>query len=162
MQRTCSPALLIILLLAPLAASHAAEGSRASKPNIIYILADDLGIGDIGCYGQRTLKTPRIDQLAAEGMRFTGHYSGAAMCAPTRSCLMTGQHTGHTRVRKNGHGPLLPEDITIAEVLKTAGYQTAAIGKWGVGEAGTTGVPWRASGMSALQKLCATWGLIPQ
>ncbi|MCA9124370.1 MAG: arylsulfatase [Planctomycetaceae bacterium] len=143
MPRTCLLALHLVLLLAPRAASHAAEGSRASKPNIIYILADDLGIGDIGCYGQRLLKTPRIDQLATEGMRFTEHYSGAAMCAPTRSCLMTGQHTGHTRVRKNGHGPLLPEDVTIAEVLKAAGYQTAAIGKWGVGEAGTTGVPWR-------------------
>lgn len=141
MQHTCT-CFLIVLLLTPLAPSHAAEGPRASKPNIIYILADDLGIGDVGCYGQRLLKTPRIDQFAAEGMRFTEHYSGAAMCAPTRSCLMTGQHTGHTRVRKNGHGPLLPEDVTIAEVLKSAGYQTAAIGKWGVGEAGTTGVPW--------------------
>ena len=119
------------------------EALAADKPNIIYILADDLGVGDVGCYGQRLLKTPRIDQLAADGMRFTQHYSGSAMCAPTRSCLMTGQHTGHTRVRKNGHGPLFPEDMTIAELLKSAGYRTAAIGKWGVGEAGTTGVPWK-------------------
>ncbi len=115
----------------------------ADKPNIVYILADDLGVGDVGCYGQKLLKTPRIDQLAAEGLQFTHHYSGSAMCAPTRSCLMTGQHTGHTRVRKNGHGPLFPEDVTIAEVMKSAGYETAAIGKWGVGEAGTTGVPWK-------------------
>ncbi|MEM1442934.1 MAG: arylsulfatase [Verrucomicrobiota bacterium] len=113
------------------------------KPNIIYILADDLGVGDVGVYGQKLLKTPRIDQLAAEGMRFTQHYSGSASCAPTRSCLMTGQHTGHTRVRSNGDGPLLPEDISIAEVLKEAGYTTAAIGKWGVGEIDTTGVPWK-------------------
>lgn len=114
----------------------------AEKPNIIYILADDLGIGDVGCYGQKLLKTPRIDQLAAEGMKFTQHYSGSSSCAPTRSCLMTGQHTGHTRVRSNGDGPLLPEDVTIGEVLQEVGYKTAAIGKWGVGEEGTTGVPW--------------------
>ena len=115
---------LCALFLAP------CEAFAADKPNIIYILADDLGYGDVGCYGQKLLKTPRIDRLAAEGMRFAQHYSGSAMCAPTRSCLMTGQHTGHTRVRKNGHGPLFPEDLTIAEVLKSAGYQTAAIGKW--------------------------------
>jgi len=111
------------------------------KPNIIYILADDLGVGDVGIYGQKLLKTPRIDQLAAEGMRFTQHYSGSSMCAPTRSCLMTGQHTGHTRVRKNGDGPLLEKDVTIGEVLKGAGYQTGVIGKWGIGEQGTTGTP---------------------
>ncbi|MDF1825009.1 MAG: arylsulfatase [Verrucomicrobiales bacterium] len=116
--------------------------SAADRPNIIYILADDLGVGDVGCYGQRLLKTPRIDQLAEEGMRFTQHYSGSASCAPTRSCLMTGQHTGHTRVRKNGDGPLLPGDVTIGEVLQEVGYKTAAIGKWGVGEIETTGVPW--------------------
>jgi arylsulfatase A-like enzyme len=114
-----------------------------AQPNIIYILADDLGVGDVGCYGQKILKTPRIDQLAAEGMRFTQHYSGSSLCAPTRSCLMTGQHTGHTRVRKNGGGALLPEDVTIGEVMQAAGYRTAAIGKWGVGEEGTTGVPWK-------------------
>lgn len=116
--------------------------SAAEKPNIIYILADDLGVGDVGAYGQELLETPRIDQLAAEGMRFTQHYSGSSSCAPTRSCLMTGQHTGHTRVRKNGDGPLLPEDITIGEVLQEVGYKTAAIGKWGVGDIDTTGVPW--------------------
>lgn len=116
-------------------------GNTAEKPNIIYILADDLGVGDVGVYGQKLLKTPRIDQLAAEGMRFTQHYSGSSMCAPTRSCLMTGQHTGHTRVRKNGDGPLLDKDVTIGEVLKNAGYQTGVIGKWGIGENGTTGTP---------------------
>ncbi|MBL6764155.1 MAG: arylsulfatase [Verrucomicrobiae bacterium] len=134
--------ILKVILLAVLPAVGVHADSPDARPNIVYILADDLGYGDIGCYGQKILKTPRIDQLASEGMRFTEHYSGAAMCAPTRSCLMTGQHTGHTRVRKNGHGPLLPEDVTIAEVLKSAGYRTAAFGKWGVGEAGTTGVPW--------------------
>lgn len=123
--------------------SGESSAESESPPNVIYILADDLGIGDVGCYGQELLKTPRIDQLAAEGMRFTQHYTGSCMCAPTRSCLMTGQHTGHTRIRKNGHGPLLPEDITIAEVLKEAGYHTGVIGKWGIGEEGTTGVPWK-------------------
>lgn len=115
----------------------------SAPPNIVYILADDLGVGDVGCYGQKILKTPRIDQLAAEGMKFTQHYSGSALCAPTRSCLMTGQHTGHTRVRKNGGGVLLPEDFTIGEVMQSAGYRTAAIGKWGVGEEDTTGAPWK-------------------
>ncbi len=119
-----------------------AQAQAQKKPNIVYIMADDLGIGDVGCYGQKLLKTPRIDQLAKEGMRFTEHYSGSAMCAPTRSCLMTGQHTGHTRIRKNGAGPLLPEDVTIGEVLQSVGYKTAAIGKWGVGEIESTGVPW--------------------
>lgn len=118
-----------------------AEADR--KPNIVYILADDLGVGDVGVYGQKLLKTPRIDQLAAEGLRFTQHYSGSAMCAPTRSCLLTGQHTGHTRVRTNGDGPLHDGDVTIGEVLQSAGYKTGVIGKWGVGEAGTTGVPWQ-------------------
>jgi len=117
--------------------------TEAKPPNIVYILADDLGIGDVGCYGQKILKTPRIDKLAAEGMKFTQHYSGSSLCAPTRSCLMTGQHTGHTRIRKNGGGDLLPEDVTIGEVMQSAGYKTAAIGKWGVGEEGTTGEPWR-------------------
>jgi len=111
------------------------------KPNIIYILADDLGVGDVGAYGQKLLKTPRIDQLAKEGMRFTQHYSGSSMCAPTRSCLLTGQHTGHTRVRKNGDGPLLDRDVTIGEILRNAGYRTGVIGKWGVGEDGTSGMP---------------------
>jgi len=132
---------LILPLLTALVAGGIA--CAANKPNVIYILADDLGIGDVGCYGQKLLKTPRIDQLAAEGMRFTQHYTGGAMCAPTRSCIMTGQHTGHTRIRTNGHGPLLPEDVTVAEVLKEAGYRTACIGKWGIGEEGTTGVPWK-------------------
>ncbi|QDU94649.1 arylsulfatase [Lignipirellula cremea] len=139
----------IFLLLAGLAllsagtATGVSAAEQLQTPNIIYILADDLGYGDIGCYGQKIMKTPRIDRLAAEGMRFTEHFSGAAMCAPTRSCLMTGQHTGHTRVRVNGHGPLLEEDVTMGEVLQQAGYRTGVIGKWGIGEAGTTGVPWK-------------------
>src|SRR5687768_14108115 len=113
----------------------------AQKPNIIFILADDLGYGDVGCYGQKRIKTPNIDALAREGMRFTSAYAGSTVCAPSRSALMTGQHTGHTRIRGNARLPLLPEDVTVAEVLKDAGYKTALIGKWGLGEPGTTGTP---------------------
>ncbi|MEM7602312.1 MAG: arylsulfatase [Verrucomicrobiota bacterium] len=131
---------LVIVVLSLLLSGSLTFAEEA--PNIIYILADDLGVGDVGAYGQKLLKTPRIDQLAEEGMKFTQHYSGSSSCAPTRSCLMTGQHTGHTRVRSNGDGPLLPEDVTIGEVLQEAGYKTAAIGKWGVGEIESTGVPW--------------------
>jgi len=137
------------LLIATLLPSGAAERSpnaileklKPQKPNIILILADDLGYGDLGCYGQTKIKTPNIDRLAAEGMRFTQCYAGSTVCAPSRSALMTGQHTGHTRVRGNEAVPLRAEDITVAEVLQKAGYKTGAIGKWGLGLAGTTGVP---------------------
>ena len=123
-----------------------APHSAPSKPNIIFILADDLGYGDLGCYGQRIIKTPRLDQMAAEGMKFSQFYAGATVCAPSRSVLMTGRHLGHTRVRGNtpirADQSLHDEDVTIAEVLKKAGYATAAIGKWGIGEEGTDGQPW--------------------
>jgi arylsulfatase A-like enzyme len=114
---------------------------QRNKPNIIFILADDLGYGDLSCYGQQKFKTPAIDRLAAEGTRFTQYYAGSTVCAPSRSVLMTGQHTGHTRIRGNARYPLLPEDVTVAEALKSAGYRTGLIGKWGLGEAGTTGIP---------------------
>ena len=113
------------------------------KPNIIYILADDLGYGDLGCYGQQTIQTPQIDKMAAEGIRFTDHYAGSTVCAPSRCALMTGLHTGHARVRGNANVPLKPDDTTVAELLKKAGYTTALIGKWGLGEAGSTGIPTR-------------------
>jgi arylsulfatase A-like enzyme len=119
----------------------ASIASRKRKPNIILFLADDLGYGDLGCYGQKSIKTPHLDRVAAEGMRFTDFYSGSTVCAPSRCALMTGYHTGHSRVRGNGIVPLLPEDLTVAEVLKAAGYTTAIFGKWGLGEPGTTGVP---------------------
>ena len=117
------------------------------KPNIIYILADDLGYGDPGCYGQKEIKTPNIDKLAAEGMRFTDHYAGSTVCAPSRCSLMTGMHTGHTEVRGNketkpmGQHPLPPETVTAAELLKGAGYTTALIGKWGLGGPDSSGIP---------------------
>ena len=107
-------------------------------------MADDLGLGDIGCYGQRHIKTPNIDRLAAEGMRFTDAYAGCTVCAPSRSALMTGLHTGHTPIRSNPGGcPLLPEEHTVADLLRAAGYRTGLFGKWGLGNIGTTGVPWQ-------------------
>ena len=112
------------------------------KPNIIFIMADDLGYGHLGCYGQQLIQTPNIDRLAAEGMRFTQAYAGCSLCAPARSTLMTGTHTGHTPVRGNGGGvSLQKEDVTVAQILKNAGYATGLFGKWGLGEAGTVGVP---------------------
>lgn len=105
----------------------------ADRPNIIYILADDAGYGDFGCYGGTQLPTPNIDRMAAEGMRFTRHYAGCTVCAPSRCVLMTGLHTGHCRVRGNSPGLLHDADVTIAEVLKTANYRTACVGKWGIG-----------------------------
>jgi arylsulfatase A len=111
-------------------------------PNIVFIMADDLGYGDLGCYGQRKIRTPNIDRIAAEGMRFSDAYAGCTVCAPSRSVLMTGYHMGHTSVRSNPGGvPLLPEDVTVAEVLKKAGYRTGIFGKWGLGDIGTAGVP---------------------
>jgi len=117
---------------------------RRKHPNVIYILADDLGYGDLGCYGQKEIKTPNLDEMAREGMLFTQHYAGSTVCAPSRSCLMTGLHTGHCRVRGNAQGPaqtLAPEEVTVAQLLKKAGYTTALIGKWGLGEENTTGFP---------------------
>src|SRR5215470_13386084 len=130
--------LLVIFVIASFAFNTATAQTR---PNIILIQADDLGYGDLSVYGQRKFKTPNIDRLAAEGMRFTQYYAGSTVCAPSRSALMTGQHTGHTRIRGNARYPLSPEDVTVAEVLKSAQYKTALIGKWGLGEAETTGVP---------------------
>ena len=116
-------------------------------PNIIYILADDLGYGDLSVYGQKKFQTPNIDKLAAHGMLFTQHYSGSTVCAPSRSALMTGMHTGHTVVRGNygikpeGQFPIPDSTLTIAEVLKKAGYSTGAFGKWGLGYPGSEGDP---------------------
>ncbi|MCK6497103.1 arylsulfatase [bacterium] len=120
---------------------HAGESPRATKPNIVLILADDLGYGDLGCYGQKMIPTPCLDRMAGEGLRFTSCYAGSTVCAPSRCCLMTGVHTGHARIRGNDRVPLQPEDATVAESLKKAGYSTCLIGKWGLGEPGTTGIP---------------------
>jgi len=118
-----------------------ADTPKAAHPNIVFILADDLGYGDLGCYGQKRILTPNLDRMAAEGMRFTQFYAGSTVCAPSRCCLMTGLHTGHGTIRGNATVPLGPQDVTVAKVLKDAGYTTGLVGKWGLGEAGTTGVP---------------------
>jgi arylsulfatase len=123
------------------------KSDTSEHPNIIFILADDLGYNELGCYGQEIIRTPHIDQLAAEGMRFTQHYSGSPVCAPSRCVLLTGMHTGHSFIRDNheidpeGQLPLPDSVITIAEVLKTQGYVTAAMGKWGLGYPGSEGNP---------------------
>ncbi|MFO0863085.1 MAG: arylsulfatase [Gemmataceae bacterium] len=118
-----------------------ASSQEAKKPNIIFILADDLGYGDIGCFGQKKIKTPNLDRMAAQGMRFTQAYAGSTVCAPSRCALMTGKHTGHARVRGNALVPLRPSDITVASLLQRLGYFCGLVGKWGLGEPATTGVP---------------------
>jgi arylsulfatase A len=118
--------------------------AQARKPNIVWIMADDMAWGDPGCYGQKFIRTPHIDTLARDGMRFTDAYAGGAVCAPSRSVLLTGMHGGHTSVRSNPGGvPILDSDVTIGEVLRPAGYKSGCFGKWGLGDIGTEGVPWK-------------------
>ncbi|NQU22986.1 MAG: arylsulfatase [Candidatus Nealsonbacteria bacterium] len=117
-----------------------AEDAAADKPNIIFIMVDDLGYHDLGCFGSKTILTPNIDKMCAEGVKFTDCYGGCTVCAPSRSVLMTGYHKGHTPVRDNRGGiPLFPEDVTVADVLKKAGYATGGFGKWGLGNQGKKG-----------------------
>jgi arylsulfatase A-like enzyme len=111
----------------------ASPARTQAKPNIIYILLDDAGYGDFGCYGQKTLHTPNVDRLAREGIKFTRHYAGSTVCAPSRATLMTGLHTGHSRIRGNGPSHLPDSDSNVAKLLKSAGYRTACIGKYGLG-----------------------------
>ena len=121
----------------------------AAQPNIVLIVADDLGYNELGCFGQTKIKTPHLDRLATQGMRFTQHYSGNAVCAPSRCVLMTGKHPGHAYVRNNkstppeGQQPIPDDEITIAELLRKAGYRTGAFGKWGLGGPESTGDPMR-------------------
>lgn len=140
----CWSALLILVMSA-----FPRTATAADQPNIIWIMADDLGYGELGCYGQEVILTPRIDEMARQGLRFTQFYAGATVCAPSRSVLNTGKHHGHTRVRGNAGRTnpraqaLTPDDITVATLLKGAGYKTALIGKWGLGDVGEaeTGLP---------------------
>ena len=139
------------------------NSSEKSQPNIIYILADDLGYGELGIYGQKLIETPNIDKLANSGMLFTNHYSGAPVCAPARSVLMTGMHMGNTHIRANGEWsergdvwsfkamlddpslegqrPLLDSIVTVANVLQENGYKTGMVGKWGLGAPMTNSIP---------------------
>jgi len=143
--------------LAGSAVAYAAPAKRPARPNIVFMMADDMGPFDLGCYGQKLIKTPNMDRVAAEGMRFTDCYAGASVCAPSRSVLMTGQHTGHTRIRGNmsartgGRVSFTKEERTIASLLKgpewkdefneDMAYKTALFGKWGLGEPDSDGLP---------------------
>ena len=119
-----------------------AKAQQRRQPNIVWIMADDMGYADLGCYGQKHIKTPNIDKLAKEGLRFTDAYAGCTVCAPSRSVLMTGMHMGHTSIRSNPGGvPLLKTDVTVAAMLKKAGYTCGCFGKWGLGDINTDGVP---------------------
>ena len=146
-RRILTGTLLLAFAFLTVAARSIAVGAETDKPNIVYILADDLGYGDLGCYGQKLIQTPNIDRIAREGIRFTDHYAGSNVCAPSRCVLMTGLHTGHCYIRNNraltfeGNVPIPNETVTVAEYLKTAGYATAAIGKWGLGFPGSEGDP---------------------
>ena len=143
LRRSCATA------AAALTMPHLALGQANSprKPNIIFILTDDLGYAELGCYGQQKIRTPNLDRLAAQGVRFTQFYSGSTVCAPSRCCLLTGKHTGHAYIRDNGELPTegqrpIPADTeTLGRLLQQAGYRTAAIGKWGLGGPDSTGVP---------------------
>jgi len=145
--------------ISPRAASAESQPKLAKQPNIILIMADDLGYGELGCYGQELIRTPRIDELARQGMRFTQFYAGSPVCASSRCTLMTGKHTGHAAIRNNmhpkgleklrekhewetpGQQPLPDSEVTIAELLRANRFETAAIGKWGLGMPGTSGDP---------------------
>lgn len=141
------------ILSAALGASTVTAGAGIARPNVVVVLVDDLGYGDLGCYGQAKVKTPNLDRMAAEGMRFTDFYAGSAVCAPSRSSLLTGQHTGHTPVRdlskfatrEKGNGEVaLPEDgPSLGRLMRGAGYATACIGKWGMGNPSSSGAPHR-------------------
>lgn len=143
MRQHLFPKLCRILLAVgtPFIAATILFSAAARPPNIIYILADDLGYGDLGSYGQKLIHTPRLDQMARDGMRFTQHYAGAPSCHPSRCVLFTGKHGGHARIRANSKLPLLPEDLTFPQVLKKAGYATGGVGKWALGLEGSTGAP---------------------
>jgi arylsulfatase A-like enzyme len=137
-RRIVASLTVLVAVTSARAASPPAEGG-ARSPNVIFILADDLGYGGLGCYGQKLIQTPRIDRMAAEGLRFTQAYAGATVCAPSRCVLMTGKHGGHVQVRGNTSATepaaaLTADDVTVAQMLHDAGYATGVVGKWGLGE----------------------------
>ena len=133
---------IIIATIILISANSTKAGKEVSrKPNLIFILADDLGYGDLGCFGQKKIKTPNLDGMAKKGMKLTQFYAGSTVCAPSRCVLMTGLHTGHAYIRGNGRHNLRPSDFTVAELFKKAGYKTGCFGKWGLGNEGTDGIP---------------------
>ena len=139
----------LIILGCSLLAAFSPGCSLQHKPNIVFILADDLGYRELGCFGQELIRTPNLDRLARQGMRLTQHYSGSPVCAPSRYVLMTGKHPGHAYIRSNkatlpeGQEPIPSAEITLAELLRTQGYVTGAFGKWGLGGPGSSGEPLR-------------------
>ncbi|HEY1377879.1 MAG TPA: arylsulfatase, partial [Gemmataceae bacterium] len=139
------PRFLTTLLITGYLVASARAADR--PPNVVFVLADDLGYGDLGCFGQKLIKTPSIDRLAAEGVKFTQAYAGETVCAPSRAALMTGQHNGHTFVRGNkeiqpeGQVPMPADTVTVAHVMKRAGYVTGIVGKWGLGKPDSASVP---------------------
>ncbi len=147
LSRLLLPVLLLVSILNGISAKGQKASNKKGKPNIIYILADDMGYFELGCYGGKVIETPNLDKLAKGGMVFSNHYCGSNICAPSRCALMTGKHTGHTWIRDNkempteGNEPILASEITVAEVLKSAGYTTGAFGKWGLGYPGSEGSP---------------------
>ena len=134
-------------LLAGMSACKDKASEKEVPMNVIYILADDLGYGDIGCYGQQKIKTPNLDKMAREGMLFTQHYAGCTVSAPSRCSLMTGLHTGHSQIRGNkeiapeGQQPMEADTYTLGKLMKSAGYATGIFGKWGLGYPGSSSVP---------------------
>ncbi len=145
--RLCVWICLLCLPVFTTARAHAADPSASRRPNIVFILADDLGYAELGSYGQKKIRTPHLDQLRAEGMKFTRAYSGNAVCAPSRCVLMTGMHPGHAYIRSNrefkpeGQEPIPAETVTLAKRLQARGYVTGAFGKWGLGGPGSSGDP---------------------
>ena len=130
-----------IVAVLPIVESLGAAAELPETPNIIYIMCDDLGYGDLGCFGQKTIQTPNLDRLASEGMRLTSYYAGCTVCRPSRLVLWTGMHTGHTAISSNAAYTFQPSDVTVAELLQQAGYVTGGVGKWAMGGVGTTGHP---------------------
>jgi arylsulfatase A-like enzyme len=147
-SRQLLPALLAIAIATALPAQRTPSTAATQRPpNVVFVLADDLGHAELGCYGQRRIRTPRLDRLAQQGMRFTHHYAGSPVCAPSRAVLLTGKHPGHAAIRDNkevqpeGQWPLPAGEPSLAAVLRAAGYGNGAFGKWGLGPLGSSGAP---------------------
>lgn len=132
---------IIAAFLFSLPEGHSAAKKQSRPPNLIYIMADDLGYGDLGCFGQQTIQTPHLDRIAKKGMKLTSYYSGNTVCRPSRLALWTGKHMGHTPISSNASYRFKPEDITVAELLREKGYVTGGVGKWAMGGTGTSGHP---------------------